>query len=192
MERYYLKTRLFLLAGSAICFAVLLFSVSTAFKRQENGPLAPDPAASSRMKANIQIRDFSFIRTYDGNNEWRIQAAQAEVFEDQQFVWMKDLQVQYESPKGWELSFFGEHGRLDTQTHDFELLTDQDALEMVVNRNYKIFAKSIRWVDHRQTILSSDPVVIEGPSIRIRGLGMEASLAQQELRVLSDVHADFF
>lgn len=188
MPIHYFKIKLFLLIGAVICMSLLTFSVYAILKKQGN--LLPD--VLPRMDADIQIRDFSFIQTKDGHSEWEIKASQAEVFEDQDEAVLKELEVQFMIPQGLEATFRGKQGRLDTQKHDFEIFSGDRAIEIIFNNGYKIATSSLKWRDQDQRILTSDPVEINGPGLKIRGQGMEALLASQELKILSDVRAEVY
>ncbi len=144
------------------------------------------------MNADIQIRDFAFIQTRDDYNEWEIKAQQAEVFENQRQAVLQELQVQFRLPQGLGMTFHGKQGKLDTQNHDFEIFSDDGSIEVAFNNGYKIATRSLKWTNQEQRILTSDAVQIQGPGLKIYGQGLEAYLASQELKVLSDVHAEVF
>jgi LPS export ABC transporter protein LptC len=189
MEIRYFRIKIFLLAGMAIGLSILSISLYAAFEKQ-NVIL---PKAFPLMNADIQIQDFAFIQTQDDYNEWKIKAQRAEVFEDQKQAVLQGLQVEFRLPEGLGMTFHGKQGKLDTQNHDFEIFSSDDRdIEVTFNNGYKIATRSLKWANQEQRILTSDPVQIHGPGLKIYGQGLEAYLASQELKVLSDVHAVIF
>jgi LPS export ABC transporter protein LptC len=184
----YLRVKVFLLAGMVIGLSILSISLYIALDKQD----IILPNAFSSMNADIQVQDFAFIQTQDDYNEWEIKAQQAEVFEDQAQAVLQELQVQFKLPEGLEMSFHGKQGKLDTRNHDFEIFSDDHDIEVTFNNGYKIATRSLKWANQEQRILTSDPVQIQGPGLKINGQGLEAYLDSQELKVLSDVHAEVF
>ncbi len=184
----YLRVKVFLLAGMVVGLSILSISLYVALEKQD----VILPKAFSLMNADIQIRDFAFIQTQDDHNEWEIKAQRAEVFEDQKQAVLQGLQVQFRLPEGLGMTFHGKQGKLDTQNHDFEIFSDDRDIEVTFNNGYRIATRSLKWANQEQRILTSDPVQIHGPGLKIYGQGLEAYLALQELKVLSDVHAEVF
>ena len=184
----YFKTKIFLIVGTLICLSVLTFSLSLTLGKQ--GPALPD--FRSLMHADIQVRDFSFIQTQNGHSEWEIKASHAEIFEDQNEAVLKELEVQFMQPDGRGMTLRGKQGRLDTQKNDFEISSGDHEIEIIFSNGYRIATRSLKWTNQDQRILTSDPVEIKGPGLKIKGQGMEAHLASRELRVLSDVRAEVF
>jgi len=188
MSIQYFKTKIFLIAGTLICLSVLIISLFLTLGKQ--GSVLPD--VLSLMHADIQIRDFSFIQSRNGYNEWEIKASHAEIFEDQDAAVLKELEVQFMQPEGRGMTFRGKQGKLDTQNHDFEISSGDHGIEIIFDNGYRIATRSLKWTNQDQRILTSDPVEIKGPGLKIKGQGMEAHLASQEFRVLSDVRAEIF
>jgi LPS export ABC transporter protein LptC len=182
------RVKIFLFVGMVIGLSILSISLYTALEKQD----VVLPKTFSLMNADIQIRDFAFIQTQDDHNGWEIKAQQAEVFEDQSQAVLQELQVQFKLPDGLGMIFQGKQGRLDTRSHNFEIFSDGHDIEVLFNNGYKVASRSLRWENKEQKILTTDPVQIQGPGLKIDGQGLEAYLALQELKVLSDVRAEVF
>jgi LPS export ABC transporter protein LptC len=188
MRNHFSKLKLFLLMGALLGISILALSLFQNLK-QKGGFLG---TLGAFMDADIQIKDFSFIQTQDGFKNWEIRAAHAEVFQDQNEALLKELEVQFTLPDGLGMTFHGRQGKLDTEHHDFEISSGDRKIDINFSNGYSISTGSLRWMNQDQKILTSDPVEIKGPAFSIKGQGMEARLASQELKVLSDVHAEVF
>lgn len=188
MKNRHLNLKILILLGIGLSLGGLFLAFSQGLKK----PVHLFPDAATLTAASIQVRNFSFIQTNHGHNEWEIKATKAEVFEDQKSAVLKDLEVQFRLPRGLEMVFQGSEGRLDTQRHNFEIFSDNRAIEVTFNNGYRIETKSLKWSDQEQRIETPDPVRIEGPGFRIQGQGMEVWLESQEFKVLSDVRAEVF
>ncbi len=184
----YFRIKIFLLTGIVIGLAILATSLYSVIEKQD----VLLPKVFSLMNADVQIRDFAFIQTQGGYNEWEIKAQRAEVFEDQKQAVLQGLQVQFRVPEGLGMTFHGNQGKLDTENHDFEIFSDERDIEVIFNNGYRIATRSLKWTNQEQKILTSDPVQIQGPGLKIYGQGLEAHLASQELKVLSDVRVEVF
>lgn len=150
------------------------------------------PLPLTSMAADVQIRDFSFIQTEDGFNNWEIKAARAEVFEDRRSAVLNDLEVRLSLQDGLAMVFRGARGRFDMAAYNFEIFPDGDRIEIVFNNGYVVWADSLKWTDGEQSMMTPDAVQIQGPGFSVSGRGMEADLGSQEVRVLSNVRATVF
>lgn len=183
------KLRIALLGGVALCLVTLAVSLTGVLGRDRP---SPGVRTALQMEGNVQMGGFDFIQSQNGRDRWRIQALKAELFEDEQTVWLERLDVRFDSSRGLKMSFIGDRGKLHTRTRDFELFGGAGDVEMVINDDQKLVSKSISWDDHRQRVFTADPVLIQGPKVRIHGQGAEVSLDVQSLKVLSDVRAEIF
>ena len=174
--------------GIGIGLSVLFIALALTFKNQQDFL----PKTFSLMDADIQIRNFAFIQTQEGRDEWEIKAQKAEVFEEQKKAVLEKLEVRFSLPEGFGMTFYGEQGKLDTEKRDFEILSGDRDIEVVFNNGYKLSTRSLKWTNQEQRILITDPVEIQGPGLKIHGQGLEASLASQEFKVLSNVRAEVF
>ena len=174
--------------GVVIGLSVLFTALAVTFKKQQDFL----SKAFSLMDAVIQIRNFAFIQTQEGHNEWEIKAQKAEIFEKQKQAVLEKPEVRYSSPEGYGMTFHGEHGKLDTEKRDFEIFSGDQEIEVVFNNGYKLSTRSLKWTNQEQRILTADPVEIKGPGLIIQGQGLEVSLASQEMKVLSNVRAEVF
>jgi LPS export ABC transporter protein LptC len=187
MSKYF-KVKIFLLMSMVIGLSILFIALAMTFKKQEDFL----PKTFSLMDADIQIRNFAFIQTQEGRNEWEIKAQKAEMFEKRKEAVLERLEVRFTSPEGYGMTFHGQQGRLDTEKRDFEVFSGDQAIEVVFNNGYKLLARSFKWTNQEQMILTTDPIEIQGPGLKIQGQGLEASLASQEIKVLSNVRAVVF
>jgi lipopolysaccharide export system protein LptC len=174
--------------GIVIGLSVLFTALTVTFKNQQDFL----PKTFSLMNADIQIRNFVFIQTQEGHNEWEIKAQKAEMFEKQKEAVLEELEVRFSSPEGYGMTFHGMRGKLDTERRDFEIFSGDQEIEVVFNNGYKLSTRSLKWTNQEQRILTMDPIEIQGPGLNIQGLGLEASLASQEIKVLSNVRAEVF
>lgn len=184
----YARARVVLIAGVAVSLAILGYClILLKDKRVEESfsSLAP-------IVADIQISDFTFVQTENGRNRWEIRAARAELFEDQRSAILTDLVVSLSMPEGMGMTLSGTRGSFDTVDRNFEIYPDGDDIEIVFNNGYTVLAESITWTDRDQMARSPDSVQIRGPGFRIDGQGLEASVAEQEVKVLSNVRATVF
>jgi LPS export ABC transporter protein LptC len=188
MLKGHFKVKVFLFTSVLIGLLVLVIALVLTFNKQQDFL----PKTFSAMDADIQIRDFAFIETQEGQNQWEIKAQKAEIFEKQKEAVLNKLEVRYSSPEGFGMTFYGEQGRLNTEKQDFQVFSEGQAIEVAFNNGYKLSTQSIRWTNQERRILTEDPIEIQGPGLKILGKGLEASLESQELKVLSNVRAEVF
>jgi LPS export ABC transporter protein LptC len=147
------------------------------------------PSSSGLIsKADIAMDRFTLKQIRNGAVEWDIMAQRAELFEDRHEVSLSGMQAVLQTTEGLRMSFSGDRGVLNTETHDFEIKENEGILTVSMNNGYVIEAPSLTWKDREREIGSEQPIRIIGQGLWIRGDHLIVKLENQQLMVNGDVH----
>lgn len=139
-------------------------------------------------KADIEMDRFSLKQIRNGSVEWDIKADRAELFEERHEVSLNAMQAILQTAEGLRVSFSGDRGLLNTDTHDFEIKKNEGDLNVSMNNGYTIQASSLTWKDRQREIVSEQPIRIIGQGLRIHGDQLIVKLENQQVTVHGDVH----
>lgn len=138
-------------------------------------------------RADIGMDLFRLRQIRNGSLEWDIQAQQAELFEGQHEIRLREMRAILNSSDGFRIAFSGSHGILDTKTYDFIIQEDEGNVSVEMNNAYTIEAPSLVWNDGERSLRSDQPVLIRGQNILIRGRRLKMQPDLQLLTVNGDV-----
>ncbi|HTN44120.1 MAG TPA: LPS export ABC transporter periplasmic protein LptC [Nitrospiria bacterium] len=151
-------------------------------------PQVLPPSRTLISKADIEMEGFTLKQIRNGAVEWDIKAKRAELFEDRNEVSLNETQAILQTPEGLQVSFSGDQGLLNTETHDFEIKNNDGDLDVSMNNGFTIRAPSLNWNDKEREIVSANPVQITAQRLRIRGNQLIVKLENQQIMVDGDVH----
>jgi lipopolysaccharide export system protein LptC len=141
-------------------------------------------------QADARIRGFTFTQTKGDIVQWRVEAQQAHLYEDEKRAVLSDVQITLYGVQGKELMLTGEGGTLDTETKNFMLANRDNPIVIQTESGYVIRTNHLNWIDKRREIQTSDPVAIDGHGLQITGRGLLGKLDSEIFQVLEDVHVD--
>jgi LPS export ABC transporter protein LptC len=169
-----------------MCLSILIlaFLLKPDFTGQQNAYFVSDPITT----ADIGIRDLSFIQTRSGEVEWNITARSAELFESEHRTILEDAHVVLHTPEDLQITFEGDQGIFDTDSHDFKIEDEDGEIKLEITNGYTILTKELEWRDRDRVIRTSQPVKISGPWFVIDGVGLTIETLSQEFIINEGVH----
>lgn len=176
------KIFLFILTGVTILILTILLNQN--FKQHDNTYFIVTPIT----KADIGIQGLFFAQTRMGEIEWAINAKSAEIFESEHLAAFTGVHVLLRTPQGLEISFDGDKGMINTDSHDFKIEKEKDEIKVQMNNGYTALTRALVWRDQEREISSDQPVRIFGPGLVINGVGMLIRTLSQEFTITQDVH----
>ena len=181
------RIRLALLIAGVIISVVIVVMISLGSKKKNISLVS----ANISGRPDIEMTDFRFFSTKNGQVEWEIQAKSGSVFEQKHQAFLRNVQVTFHNTNGMGMTLQGEKGILDTASKDFQITNQNDPIQVLMNQDYQLYTSTLDWINKTRQIRSDAPVRIQGPNLQIQGTGFLATLALQEMQVLHDVVAHF-
>jgi lipopolysaccharide export system protein LptC len=160
------------------------------YTRSESASTARPLRTDSAEQADARIQGFTFTQTKGDMVQWRVEARQARLYEEQKRAILSDVQITLYGVQGKELMFGGEEGTLETDTKNFMLANRDHPIKITTESGYVIRTNHLNWIDQRGEIQTSDPVAIDGHGLQITGRGLLGKLNAEIFQVLDDVHVD--
>jgi len=181
------RIRLVLLVAGVVMSLVIVVVIGLGSKKKNISLIS----ASISGKPDVEMTDFRFFSTKNGQVEWEIQAKVGSIFEQKHQAFLHDIQVTFHNTNGMGMTFQGEKGILDTVSKDFKITNQKDPIQVLMNQDYQLYTSTLDWINKTSQIRSDAPVKIQGPNLLIQGTGFLSTLALQEMQVLHDVVAHF-
>jgi LPS export ABC transporter protein LptC len=141
-------------------------------------------------QADARIQGFTFTQTKGDIVQWKVEAQQAQLFDNQKRAVLSHVQITLYGVQGKELMLTGEEGTLDTETKNFMLANREVPIVVETDSGYIIRTNHLNWIDKQREIQTSDPVTINGHGLQITGRGLLGKLDLEVFQVLDDVHVD--
>lgn len=170
--------------------ALTAFLIYLLFVNADSAPVNQPAAPGTIEAADARISDFTFTQTNGDVVQWRVQAKQARLFEQEKRAVLSDVEVTLYGQAGKEVTVLGDEGTLDTATKNFVLANRIDPLIIATGSGYTIYTNHLVWTDSTKIIRTSDPVRIVGNGLEITGRGLLGRTESEEFEVLDDVHVD--
>ncbi len=132
------------------------------------------------------IQDFRRVKVQDGRKVWEVSAQDAQYFEENQTVVVRDAVLQWFLQDGRSVGLKGEEGRIFLEDHEVTRIDLEG--EIAVNlADYAVRAGRASY-DHRRKVISAPgPIEISGRALELRGEGMEVDVDAQRLTLLKSV-----
>lgn len=171
---------------SAVCLSVLLgWGLWSLFDPVGDKP----PSGSTHVAESPQssFRNIHMVEMAGERKTWEAYADRIEVFEE------KDTIHIGKSRRQIQLTLYRDQDMLTCYADAAEI--DNRKREVVVEGNLKAVSKdgttvltnSIRWLPDIKKLVTEDKVTIRREGLLVQGSGMEADLALEEVRLLSDI-----
>ena len=153
-----------------------------------------DAARDSGMLADVsqRIQDFRRIKVKDGRKVWELTAKDAQYFEDQGYVLVKQPSVSFYVGDGDSVQVSGDEGRVYLeQGKDLERV-DLSGSVVVKMGDYVMQTDRASYERGRDIIVSPGKVRVSGSSFGLEGEVMVVALKEQQVHVVKGVTTTFY
>jgi LPS export ABC transporter protein LptC len=159
--------------------------------------LKPEKGISPPAKASVQeipqakLLDIHLVEMEGNRRMWEANADQIEVFEEKNVTRISKLQNQIKMVLYMDndvLTCYADEAVIDDQTKRIDLLgnlTAQSQQGPTINTDF------VQWFPQEKKLRTDKPVTVTRQGLIIQGLGMEADLALEEVKILSNILSSF-
>jgi LPS export ABC transporter protein LptC len=134
------------------------------------------------------IRDFRRVKMKHGRPVWEIQAAEAQYFEDEDEITVREPRVVfYLEDGGRRAALAGSEGRMHLDQQELESVTVRGSVRVSLD-DVELETDEASYERERDIITAPGPVTIRGRTVDVRARGMEVEITPQHVRLLADVH----
>lgn len=163
----------------------LIFFFNAGIKKRSIS--SQERSGSIVKEADTRIDDFSLFQTREGKVELEIKAMQAELFEEEGRVLLRDLKITINRDNGMRVYLVGDNGSFNTVSKDFQINKVDKDINVNLGDDLTVVTESIRWINEKREIVSDSPVEIRGTGMVIKGNQLAVNLDSQQLEVSGDV-----
>lgn len=173
----------------AIIVVVLLFVGGVAGILVVRGrAVRADRPEAPPSSADYRIKEVRLQERGSGDVEWQLDAAVAEVFEQQGKTAMRDVTITIVEPdRTWTVT--GDEGELFEASKDVVLRKN---VVLVASDGFRLETESLHWLAKDRRVWTKDPVTIFRNDAVIRGEGLEALMGEERTAVRGRIRATFF
>ncbi len=159
--------------------------------------LKPENGTSSSTKASVQetpqvkLQDIHLVEM-DGNRRmWEADADQIEVFEEKKMTRISKLQKQIRMILYMDddvLTCYTDEAEINDETKRIDLLGNLTAQSQ---QGTTLKTDFVQWFPQERKLRTDKPVTVTRQGLLVQGLGMEADLALEDVKILSNIISSF-
>lgn len=147
------------------------------------------PVKEPAIAANLQLNRVKYTETREGIKEWELEAASVRYFEDENTLFFEQVKATFFGKNQETYVLVGKRGKINTQTKALEVF---DGVKLDSSDGYQMQTQSLKYQAERRELMTSDPVEMSGPQLRVQGTGLIVELNRQRMKVLKQVTTTFF
>lgn len=180
------RLRAGLLAVVAVALAGIGYQVSRTVSSRKSHTLR-DLGSDFLPQVAQHIRNFHRVKVENGRTVWEITAKDAQFFEKQNQIVVRDPQMTlYLSGGTRRAHISGNEGRLTLQARELHGVALRGRVVLRLG-DMRLKTGEATYDQAHDMITAPGPVAIRGRTLRVNGRGMEFDVGPQHLRLLDDV-----
>jgi LPS export ABC transporter protein LptC len=147
------------------------------------------PVKEPAIAADLQLNRVKYTETREGIKEWELEAASVRYFGDENTLFFEQVKATFFGKNQETYVLVGKRGKINTQTKALEVF---DGVKLDSSDGYQMQTQSLKYQAERRELMTSDPVEMSGPQLRVQGTGLIVELNRQRMKVLKQVTTTFF
>jgi LPS export ABC transporter protein LptC len=142
------------------------------------------PPAKPDASADLKLDRVLYTETREGVKEWELEATSAVYRKEGDTVMLEKIRATFYGKNQESYHLIGEKGKFNTQTKVIEVY---DGVRIDSSNGYHMRTRSLKYQADQKELHTSDPVEMEGPSMRVEGTGMVVELNHERVKILREV-----
>jgi len=147
-------------------------------------PMEKTPPPKPDASADLKLDRVHYTETREGVKEWELEATSAVYRKEGDTVMLEKIRATFYGKNQESYRLIGEKGRFNTQTKVIEVY---DGVRIDSSNGYHMRTRSLKYQADQKELHTPDPVELEGPSIRVEGVGMIVELNRERVKILGGV-----
>ena len=144
------------------------------------------PSTGVRLIMNME--GFRFTQSENGRVSWRMQARNADLFENKE-AQLREIEIVFSNPDSKEAALLGDTGTMDTISGNASIRRGSREVRIVTSDGYLLTTNSLFWKAGERLVWTSDPFKLLGSEIYLEGIGITANVDMRTLVVKDNVKA---
>jgi LPS export ABC transporter protein LptC len=173
-----------LLAIAIIILIVIIFSALLLKKKVIENP----EGLISQMKdlADLRLQSIHLTENSPGGARWELTAETARYFREGNYALLERINIIYYDKKAGKITLTSNSGKMNMETRNVEVYGN---VILTYGDLYVLRGDSLKFDSKEKKINSDGPVSLEGPRIKLKGIGISIDLNTETLSILKDVHS---
>jgi LPS export ABC transporter protein LptC len=146
------------------------------------------PPSGARLLMSMD--GFKIIQTEHGNISWRMNAGNADLFENKE-AQLKNIEIIFTSSEKDKkvVNLIGEQGTMDTLSGNASIRRGSKEVKIVTSDGYLLTTNSLFWMAGDRLVWTEDPFKLLGKEIYLEGMGFSANVDMRTIVVKNNVKA---
>jgi LPS export ABC transporter protein LptC len=167
-----------LIIGSLVGVGVLVFrTMNTQIEK-------PNPAKELPAAADLKLDRVHYTETHDGVKEWEVEADSALYYKDENTVMLNNVKATFFGKNKETYTLVAAKGKLHTQSKIIEVF---DGVELSSSDGYHLITRTLTYQSEKREIRTADAVQMNGPQVRVDGIGLVVEIDRQRMKILQQV-----
>jgi LPS export ABC transporter protein LptC len=169
---------------------LVLLGLTLFIMRPNSGTVSPSKTPVGEVP-DSRLRDVHFVEMQGDRRVWEASADRIELFEAEHLtrISKSEKQIKFLLHKDDHvLTCYADEAEIDNQTQEVDL---RGNLMAQSREGITIWTDSVHWSPQKRQLLADKQVTLRREGLFIQGLGLEADLALEEVRILSHVYSSF-
>jgi LPS export ABC transporter protein LptC len=178
-RRFILRTLVgVIILGSLGVVGVLVWQTWTPRSTEGIPPSKPDASADLRLDR------VHYTETREGVKEWELEATSAVYRKEGETMFLEKIRATFYGRDQGSYHLVGEKGKFNAQTKVIEVY---DGVKIDSSDGYHMRTRTLKYQADQKELHTSDPVELEGPTMRVEGGGMVVDLNRERVKILGGV-----
>jgi LPS export ABC transporter protein LptC/lipopolysaccharide transport protein LptA len=134
--------------------------------------------------AQFTINGFSLFETMENGKNWNLKATFADVYKDQNIANLKGVKVVFYNTDGKIFKLFGDEGTVNLDSKEARL---HNNVRIESDDGYVIKTQELKFIPKIMLLTTDEKVVLEGPSVLLKGQGLRGKVEKRTISLLKDV-----
>jgi LPS export ABC transporter protein LptC len=149
-----------------------------------------EPGQSSTgldREARVVINNLDYSEVREGRTRWTLRAGKAHYYEVRQETVLSLVSAVFFLEDGGRVELRGDEGVLDNASKNIEI---RGKVRLNYGNDYWLVTDRLSYDNEKELIHTSEPVILEGRGLILKGVGMNLEVASHILKILKHVETN--
>lgn len=134
--------------------------------------------------ADLELKSVHFTENTPEGKLWELTANTAQYFKEKKYALLDKVHLLFFDKERGTMTLTSEKGKLFVESNDIEVF---DNVILTSLDGYVLLTDSLHYNAKERKVFTKAPVFVEGPGIKLRGVGLNLDIETERMRLLKDV-----
>jgi LPS export ABC transporter protein LptC len=134
--------------------------------------------------ADLELKSVQFVENAPEGKLWELTANTAKYMKKNEYALLDKVHILFFDKERGVMTLTSQKGKLFVESKDIEVFGNVVLTSM---DGYVLLTDSLYYNSKERKVFTEAPVAVEGPGIKLRGVGLKLDIEAERVRVLKDV-----